>query len=75
MNKIAPCDIVGSCRVRLHLAKCLTGFKVCATTLNKTQMQQDVQTDATCNIQQGWEFLANNVAQGLERKTKNVFTI
>ena len=25
-------------------------------------MQQDVQTDATCNIQQCWEFLVNNVA-------------
>ena len=25
-------------------------------------IQQDVQTDATCNIQQCWELLANNVA-------------
>ena len=25
-------------------------------------MQQGVQTDATCNIQQCWELLANNVA-------------
>ena len=25
-------------------------------------MQQGVQTDATCNIQQRWELLANNVA-------------
>ena len=25
-------------------------------------MQKGVQTDATCNIQQCWEFLANNVA-------------
>ena len=25
-------------------------------------MQQDVQTDATCNTQQFWELLVNNVA-------------
>ena len=25
-------------------------------------MQQGVQTDATCNIQQCWELLVNNVA-------------
>jgi len=25
-------------------------------------MQQGVQTDATCNIQQSWELLANDVA-------------
>ena len=31
-----------------------------ATTSNN--MQQGVQTDATCNIQQFWELLANNVA-------------
>ena len=40
--------------------KSLTGFKLCATTRNN--MQQGVQTDATCNIQQCWELLANNVA-------------
>ena len=39
--------------------KSLTGFKLCATTSNN--MQQGVQTDATCNIQQCWELLANNV--------------
>ena len=33
---------------------------VCATTPNN--MQQGVQTDATCNIQQCWELLAKNVA-------------
>ena len=38
----------------------LTGFKLCATTFNN--MQQNVQTDATCNIQKCWELLANNVA-------------
>ena len=36
---------VGSCWL-----KSLTGFKLCATTRNN--MQQGVQTDATCNIQQ-----------------------
>ena len=40
--------------------KSLTGFKLCATTRNN--MQQDVQTDATCIIQQCRELLANNVA-------------
>ena len=36
-------------------------------------MQQVVQTDATCNIQQCWELLANNVASvctGLNTTTK-----
>ena len=28
----------------------------------RNNMQQGVQTDATCNIQQCWELLANNVA-------------
>ena len=48
------------CCVRLHGAKSLTGFKLCATTPNN--MQEGVQTDATCNIQQCWELLVNNVA-------------
>ena len=38
-------ETVGSCWL-----KSLTGFKLCATTSNN--MQQGVQTDATCNIQQ-----------------------
>ena len=47
---------VGSCGVRLHVAKGLTGL--CAT-----KLQQSVETDAThSNIQQCWELLANNVA-------------
>ena len=46
---------IGSCWL-----KTLTGFKLCATTSNN--MKQGVQTDATCNIQQCWELLANNVA-------------
>ena len=40
----------GNCYVRLSVAKSLTGFKLCATKSNN--MQQGVQTDATCNIQQ-----------------------
>ena len=40
-------------------AKRLTGFKLCATTPNN--LQQSVQTDATCNIRQYWELLANSV--------------
>ena len=46
---------VGSCWL-----KSLIGFKLCATTRNN--IQQGVQTDATCNTQQCWELLANNVA-------------
>ena len=38
------------CCVRLHVAKSLTGFKLCSTTTNN--MQQGVQTGATRNIQQ-----------------------
>ena len=53
-------NIVGSCSVRFHAAKSLTGFKLSGTTPNN--MQQGVQTDATCNRQQCWELLANNVA-------------
>ena len=41
---------VGSCWL-----KSLTGFKLCAITRNN--IQQDVQTDETCNIQHCWEFL------------------
>ena len=44
---------VGSCWF-----KSLTGFKLCATIPNN--MQQSVQTDATCNIQQCCELLASN---------------
>ena len=53
-------NIVGSCCIRLYVAKSLTGFKRCVTTSNN--MQQGVQTDATCNIQQSWELLVNDVA-------------
>ena len=40
-------------------------------------MQQAVQTDATCNIQQCWEFLANNVATvytGLKTQTERALS-
>ena len=40
---------VGSCWL-----KRLTGFKLCAT---RNNMQQSVQTDATCNTQECWESL------------------
>ena len=40
--------------------KGLTGFKLCAAT--PKNMQQGVQTAMTCNIQNCWELLANNVA-------------
>ena len=43
-----------------HRAKSLTGFKLYPTTRN--YMQQGVRTDATCNIQQCWELLANRFA-------------
>ena len=36
----------------------LTGFKLCATTPNN--MQQGVQINATCNIEQCWELLDNS---------------
>ena len=49
---------IGSCSVPLHVPYRLTGFKLNATTRNN--MQQGVQTDATCNIQQCWVLLANN---------------
>ena len=51
------------CCVRLHRAKSLTVSNFVqqhATTSNN--MQQGVQTDATCSIQQCWELLVNNVA-------------
>ena len=52
--------VLGVFSVRLHVAKSLTGFKLCTTTANN--MQRDVQTDAACNIQQCWEMMANYVA-------------
>ena len=57
--------------------KSLTGFKLCATTSNNIQQHATadttckiggwstlgcVQTDSTCNMQQYWELLVNNVA-------------
>ena len=43
----------------LHLAKGLSDFKLCAAT---HKYKQQHATDATCSIQQCWEFLAKNVA-------------
>ena len=41
----------------------LTGFKLCTTTPNNTQQHVTVcENGTTCNIQQCWELLANNVA-------------
>ena len=45
------CNNVASCCVLLYVAESLNGFN----------MQKDVQTGATCNIQQCWELSANNV--------------
>ena len=46
--RLTTSNIVGSCCVRLHLAKSLTGFKLCATTRNN--VQEDAQTDATTTV-------------------------
>ena len=56
MDATAP-NIVASV---FHRAKSSTGFKLYPTTRNS--MQQGVRTDATCNIQQCWELLADRVA-------------
>ena len=56
----AACKRTQQLPTLLAVAKRLTGFKLCATTPNNTQ--QGVQTNATCNIQQCWELLANYVA-------------
>ena len=64
----AACKRTQQLPTLLAVAKRLTGFQLCATTPNNTQqftrnnMQRGVLTDATCNIQQCWEMLANNVA-------------
>ena len=46
---------VGSCCVRV-------GSSVQTDAATPNNMQQGVRTDATCNIQQYWKLLANNVA-------------
>ena len=53
--------------------KSLTCFKLCATTSNN--MQQGVQTDATRNIQQCWELLANNVASVCTRLQVTIYPV
>ena len=55
-----PNNVGTSCIRHLHGAKRLISFKLCATEqLPKTSnnMQQGVQTNATCSIQQCWEFI------------------
>ena len=52
--------------IYFFLATSFTGFKLPAITLNN--VQQGVQTDATCSIQQWWELLANNVASVCTRR-------
>ena len=47
--------------------QCWKSWELLAEKFNQFQtllnnMQQGVQTDATCNIQQCWELLTNNVA-------------
>ena len=50
------------------VARRLTGIKHCATTRkNENNMQQDVQTDATCNIQQCWEIVGQQCCVQLHR--------
>ena len=57
-------NIVGSCCVLLHEAISLTGFKLCSVTLNN--MQQGVQTDATCSILRCcWPPMLRPFTQGL----------
>ena len=60
---------VGSC----WWLKSLTCFKLCATTFNN--MQQGVQTDATCNIQQCWELLTNNAASVCTRLQVTIYPV
>ena len=43
------------------VAKRLTGFQTLQQ-LQTTRNKQGVRTDAMCNIQHWWEYLANNVA-------------
>ena len=55
---------VGRCCVRLHVAKRSTGFKFWTITplTTRNNMQQGVQMEATRNIQQCRELLANSDA-------------
>ena len=64
----------------LHYASAITEQKKCWELLAekfdrfqtlRNNMQQGVQTDGTCNIQQCWELLANNVASVCTGLKKN----
>ena len=59
---------VGSCWL-----KSWTSFKLCTTTPNN--MQQGVQMDVTCNIQQCLELLANNVVSVIDVYEMHVVSI
>ena len=48
-------------------------FDVFQTTFNN--MQQGVQTDATCNIQQCWELLTNNAASVCTRLQVTIYPV
>ena len=56
-------NIVG-CYILRPFAHLLHAVGCCCTKFEtlRNNMQQGVQTDAACNIQQCWELLANNVA-------------
>ena len=57
----------------MHGDKSFTGFKLCATTPNNTQQHATgCANNATCNIQQFWELLANNAK--MASIVKKVFT-
>ena len=58
---------VGSCWL-----KSWTSFKLCTTPNN---MQQGVQMGVTCNIQQCWELLANNIVSVIDVYEINVVSI
>ena len=53
-------NIVGQQLPTFLHAKILTGFRLCPTA--PKNMQQSVEKDATFNIQECWELLANDIA-------------
>ena len=59
-------DIVGSCCVRLHVAKSLTGFKLCASTPNNTQRCKRIQHVTSNNVGSCWPTMLRPFAPGLK---------
>ena len=57
-------NIVGSCCVRLHLAKRLTGIKLCATTPNNTQQHATGCANGTQHVTS--HNVAKSVCRGLQ---------